>query len=76
MRGHLFQKIDTDQVQIDNGVFTRSEAAEIFSLLRSKNLLSQTNANLAILERNGTLLWVMVTVAVLLLSLVIIRIRR
>ncbi|MFH0848230.1 MAG: hypothetical protein V1857_01845 [archaeon] len=74
--GHRFEKSETDQIQIDNGQFTRDEAAQIYSLLNSKNPLNQINALLAILERSGTLLWVLMIAAFLLLALVIIRVGR
>ena len=77
--GHRFEKSDDDdddEVRIDNGAFNRDEAAQIYAMLSSKNPLSQINALLAIVERNGTLLWVLLAVSFLLLALVVIRIRR
>jgi hypothetical protein len=74
--GHKFEKTKNDEIRIDNGLFTRDEASQIFSLLHSKNPFEHINALIAILERNGTLLWVLVIVAFLLLAVVAIRIRR
>jgi len=74
--GHRFEKIDDEEIRIDNGAFNRDEASEIYAMLSSKNPLSQINALLAILERNGMLLWVLLAVSFLLLALVVIRIRR
>jgi hypothetical protein len=45
-------------------------------LLSSRNPFNQINALLAILERSGTLLWVLIIVAFLLLAVVVIRVRR
>ncbi len=74
--GHSFEKGDKEGIRVDNGLFSRDEAAQIYSMLSSRNPLSQINALLAILERNGTLLWVLMIAAFLLLALVVIRIRR
>ncbi len=74
--GHRFEKTEAGEIRIDNGLFSRDEASQICSLLSSKNPFNQMNALLAILERNGTLLWVLIIVAFLLLAVVAIRIRR
>jgi hypothetical protein len=74
--GHKFEKTKTDEIRIDNGLFTRDEATQIYSLLTSRNPLNHMNAVIAILERNGTLLWVLIIVAFLLLAVIAIRIRR
>lgn len=74
--GHKFEKTKTGEIRIDNGLFTRVEATQVYSLLKSKNPFDHINAPVAILERNGTLLWILVIVALLLLVVVAIRIRR
>jgi hypothetical protein len=74
--GHTFEKTKTDEIRIDNGIFTRDEATQICSLLNSRNPFDHLNAVVAILERNGTLLWILLIVAVLLFVVVAIRIRR
>jgi len=74
--GHKFEKTDTDDVRVDNGLFKRDEAAQLYRMLTSKNPLTQLNAWLAILERNGTLLWILLGVSFILMLLVIMRIRR
>lgn len=74
--GHKFEKTDTDDVRVDNGLFKRDEAAQLYRMLISKNPLTQLNAWLAILERNGTLLWILLGVSFILMLLVIMRIRR
>ena len=45
-------------------------------MLNSNNPFDKVNAFLVILDRNGTLLWVLIVTAFLILALVIIRIRR
>ena len=74
--GHKFEKSNVGEIRIDNGLFTRDEAAQIYSMVSSRNPVSQINALFAVLERNGTLLWVLLAVAFLFLALVIIRVRR
>jgi len=74
--GHKFEKTETDHVRVDNGLFKRDEAAQLYRMLTSKNPITQLNAWLAILERNGTLLWLLLGVSFILMLLVIIRIKR
>jgi len=74
--GHKFEKTETDDVRVDNGLFKRDEAAQLYRMLTSKNPIAQLNAWLAILERNGTLLWLLLGVSFILMLLVIIRIKR
>ena len=74
--GHKFEKSNAGEIRINNGLFTRDEAAQIYSMVSSRNPVSQINALFAVLERNGTLLWVLLAVAFLFLALVIIRVRR
>jgi len=74
--GHTFEKTKSDEIKIDNGTFSRDEATQICSLLNSKNPFDHLNAVIAILERNGTLLWILLILAILLFVIVAIRIRR
>ena len=74
--GHKFEKTETDDVRVDNGLFKRDEAAQLYRMLTSKNPITQLNVWLAILERNGTLLWLLLGVSFILMLLVIIRIKR
>ena len=76
MAGHKFEKTETDDVRVDNGLFKRDEAAQLYRMLTSKNPITQLNAWLAILERNGALLWLLLGVSFILMLLVIIRIKR
>lgn len=74
--GHKFEKTETDDVRVDNGIFKRDEAAQLYRMLTTKNPIIQLNAWLAILERNGTLLWLLLGVSFILMLLVIVRIKR
>lgn len=76
IRGHRFDKAEGNRVKIDNGLFTREEAVEIFSMLTSKNPINRWNATLLIWERNGTLLKVLVVGSFILLILVFVMTRR
>lgn len=61
---------------VDNGLFSRDEAAQLYRMLASRNPITQINAWLSILERSGMLLWILLAVSFILVLLVIIRIRR
>jgi len=74
--GHKFEKTNTGDVRVDNGLFKKDEAAQLYRMLTSRNPVTQINAWLAILERNGSLLWVLLAVSFILMLLVILRIRR
>ena len=74
--GHKFEKTDTEDVRVDGGLFKRDEAAQLHRLLSSRNPIAQINALLAILERNGMLLWILLAASFILMLLVIVRVRR
>ena len=74
--GHKFEKTDTDDIRVDGGLFKRDEAAQLYGLLSSRNPMTQINALLAILERNGMLLWILLGISFILMLLVVIRVRR
>ena len=76
IRGHKFGKAEGGKVKIDNGLFTQEEAAEIFSMLTSKNPINRWNAMLLIWERNGTLLKVLVVGSFILLLFIFLITRR
>jgi hypothetical protein len=74
--GHKFEKTETDEIRVDGGLFGKDEAAQLYRLLSSRNPIAQINAFLAILERSGMLLWVLLGVSFILMLLIIIRVRR
>ena len=74
--GHKFEKMDTDDIRVDGGLFKKDEAAQLYRLLASRNPIVQINALLAILERNGMLFWILLGVSFILMLLVVIRVRR
>ena len=74
--GHKFEKTDTDDIRVDNGLFKRDEAAQLYRMLSSGNPAAQINGWLAILERSGALLWILLAVSFILMFLIVIRIRR
>jgi hypothetical protein len=74
--GHKLEKTDTEDIRVDGGVFSKDEAAQLYRLLSSRNPITQVNALLAILERNGTLLWILLGISFILMLLVLIRVRR
>ena len=74
--GHKFEKTDEDHIRVDGGVFSKDDAAQLYTLLSSRNPITQINALLVILERNGTLLWILLGISFILMLLVLIRVRR
>jgi len=76
MRGHRFEKTKTEEIRVDNALFSKEEAIQLFKMLTSHNPFTMLNATLAIWERNGTLLKLLLITAFLLLLIVYIRVRR
>ena len=74
--GHKFEKTDAEGIRVDGGLFNKDEAAQLYRLLSSRNPVTQVNALLAVLERNGTLLWILLGISFILMLLVLIRVRR
>ncbi len=73
---HRFEKSVSGEIRVDNGTFTRDEATILFRMMRSRDPFTRINANLVIWERNGSLLVLVLLVALMLLAFVVIRIRR
>jgi hypothetical protein len=73
---HRFEKSVTGEIRVDNGVFSREEAAILFRMLNSRDPFTRLNAKFVIWERNRILLVLLVIVTVIMLALVIIRVRR
>jgi hypothetical protein len=72
LEGHVFEKMMSGDIQIDNGRFSREEAKEIAEMLSSNNPFLKMNATLAIWAKNGTIYIGLLVAAVILLSVVII----
>lgn len=75
-KGHRFERTTSGAVLVDNGLFQELEARALFQMLSSPNPITRLNAVIAIWERNGTLLKVLLIAAFLLLLFVFIRIRK
>jgi hypothetical protein len=73
---HRFEKSVTGEIRVDNGVFKREEATILFRMLTSRDPFTRLNANFVIWERNGSLLILLLILALMLLAFVVIRIRR
>lgn len=73
---HRFEKTDSDDVRVDNGVFRKEEAQQLFRMLTSANPFTRLNALLVIWERNGTLLAALLIIGFIMLMIVLIRVRR
>jgi len=76
LRGHRFEKTKNEEVLVDGGVFTKNEAKHLFKLIISRNPLDRLNATLLMWERNGALIKILIILALLMLILVYIRVKR
>jgi len=74
--GHRFEKTGTEDVRIDNAMFSEEEARQLFEMLNSRNPFTRLTATVAIWERNGVLLKFLLIAAFLLILLMYIRVRR
>jgi len=74
--GHRFEKTLSGEIMIDGGAFTAEEARLLFQMLTSRNPLNRINAAIIIWDRNGTLVKVVVALAILALILVYLWVRR
>ena len=72
LEGHVFEKMLSGEIRIDNGKFRNEEAREVAEMLESGNPFLKFNAALAIWGRNGSIYIGLLIVAVLLLSVVVI----
>lgn len=75
-KGHRFERTASGAVLVDNGLFQEPEARALFQMLSSSNPVTRLNGVLAIWERNGTLLKILLAAAFLILIFILIRIRR
>jgi len=74
--GHRFEKSQSGLIIIDKGTFELEEAMEIGHMLLSINPVARMSAQIAIWEKNGFLVKGVLVVAILLLMLVILILRR
>ncbi len=74
--GHRFEKSANGLVVIDKAVFDLEEAEDVGRMLLSINPVSRLSAQLAIWEKNGTLVKGVLVVAIIMLILVILILRR
>lgn len=74
--GHRFEKTKAEDIRVDNALFSKEEVVQLFEMLNSQNPFTRLNATLAIWERNGILLKLLLITSFLLLLLVYIRIRK
>lgn len=76
IRNHRFEKNSGGTITVDKGSFELEEAEEIAEMLLSQNPMSQLSAQVAIWEKNGGLLKMVLVGAIILLILVVIIVRR
>lgn len=76
LRNHRFEKKQDGTVSIDGGKFELEEAEDIGVMLLSANPVSGLTAQVAIWERNGSLVKGVLVVAIILLVIVVLFLRR
>ena len=76
VKTHKFEKTSDGSIKVERAIFDIEEAEEIARMLFSSNPISQLSAQVAIWERNGTLLKTVLITAIILLIIVILFIRR
>lgn len=72
LEGHVFEKMLSGDIRIDNGKFRNEEAKEVAEMLASRNPFVKFNAALAIWGRNGSMYLGLLVIAVLLLAAVVV----
>ncbi|MHB8567516.1 MAG: hypothetical protein ACYC7D_02375 [Nitrososphaerales archaeon] len=76
VKAHKFEKTPDGSIKIDRAKFGIEEAEEIAKMIFSGNPISNLSAQIAIWERNGKLIKTVLVVAIILLIIVILFIRR
>jgi len=74
--GHMFKKTPTNDVEVDGTLFTEEEAKQLYTMLTSRNPLTRLNASFIVWERNGVLVGLFLVVALIMLLIVFIVVRR
>ncbi|RLI37301.1 hypothetical protein DRO55_01650 [Candidatus Bathyarchaeota archaeon] len=74
--GHTFKRVGRNEVLIDGGLFTEKEVRQILQMLTSRNPIDRLNATMIIWERNGTLIKVLIFLALVALIVIYIYVRR
>jgi hypothetical protein len=74
--GHRFKRTSTSDVEIDGTLFTEEEARRLYQMLTSRNPLTRLNATFIIWERNGMLVGLFLVVALIMLLIVFVVVRR
>ncbi len=76
VKNHKFEKTPDGSIKIDRAKFELEEAEEIARMIFSGNPISNLSAQVAIWERNGTLIKAVLVAAIILLIIVILFVRR
>jgi len=74
--GHRFRETKTSDIDVDDVLFTEAEARQLYAMLSSKNPLTRLSGSLLIWGRNGIMVKVFLFVALLMLLIVFIIVRR
>jgi hypothetical protein len=74
--GHRFKKTEMNEVEVDGTLFTDEEVKQLFRMLTSKNPLIRLYATFIIWERNGMLVKLFSIIALIMLIVVYLVVRR
>lgn len=74
--GHRFKGTKTSDIDVDGALFTEAEAKQLYQMLTSSNPLTRLNGSFVIWERNGMIVKLFLGVALLMLLIVFIIVRR
>lgn len=75
-KGHKFEKTPGEDILVDNGLFKKGEAKELFGMLNAGNPFTRFNATILIWERNGFLVKMIVILSFIALILIYFKVRR
>lgn len=74
--GHRFKGTKTSDIDIDGALFTEIEAMQLYKMLYSNNPLIRLKGSLLIWGRNGILVKLFLVIALLMLLIVFVIVRR
>ena len=74
--GHRFKGTKTNDIDVDGALFTEGEARQLYQMLSSSNPITRLNGSFVIWGRNGTVVKLFLVVALLMLLIVFVIVRR
>lgn len=74
--GHRFKKTPTTDIDVDGALLSEIEAKQLYSMLTSRNPLRKLNGSILVWERNGIFVAIFVIIALLMLLILYVIVRR